>query len=138
MNRRPAPAAATWLLRIFCSDPEYDSVIGDLLEQHQLGRSHFWYGRQVLGILVFGLYGKARGQGSTLFLLLGTVFAAALCAWAVFLVLDIGGVFATIVPESDVHDTGYPVANWFGLLFFVSEIALAAFCFYADRRKQKK
>lgn len=48
---KPAPAIATWLLERTCSDAQYESVTGDLLEQYQLGRSRFWYWWQVLLIV---------------------------------------------------------------------------------------
>lgn len=59
MRHRSAPSTATWLLKLFCSSAEQESVIGDLLEQYQLGRGRFWYWRQVLAIVFLGLYGKA-------------------------------------------------------------------------------
>src|SRR5436190_1932807 len=51
------PSVATWLLKSFCP-AEYDSVIGDLLEQYQLARGRFWYWRQVLAIVVLGTYDR--------------------------------------------------------------------------------
>src|SRR6185503_8579351 len=51
MIRRQAPHIASWLLRVFCSTPDYDPVIGDLIEQCQLGKRPRWYWRQVLAIL---------------------------------------------------------------------------------------
>lgn len=59
MRLRIAPPAATGLLRLFCSGSEYDSVIGDLTEQYQLGHSRWWYWKQVLAIVVFGNYRHA-------------------------------------------------------------------------------
>jgi len=59
MRPRCEPAAAGWLLELFCSSAEHESVIGDLVEQYQLGRGRFWYWRQVLAIVFFGLYRKA-------------------------------------------------------------------------------
>ena len=134
MNRRPAPAAATWLLKLFCSSVEFEAVTGDLLEQYHLGRSRLWYVRQVLGIVVFGLYRKLREQGSALVLLLSIVFATAICTWTVLMILDIGGVFATILQSDDQVTRN---ANWFGLGFFILEIGIAVLYFRADRRKRK-
>jgi len=61
MRGIPAPAAATWLLELYSSSAEHESVTGDLLEQYHLGRGSFWYWRQVLVIVVLRLYrGEAR------------------------------------------------------------------------------
>ena len=58
MILRTAPPAATGLLKLLCPGPEYDSVIGDLMEQYQQGHGSLWYWRQVLAIVVLGLYRK--------------------------------------------------------------------------------
>src|SRR5688572_8731355 len=60
MRLRPEPTAATWLLKLFCSSPEHESVIGDLLEQYQRGRGRFWCWRQVIAIVFLGLYREVR------------------------------------------------------------------------------
>ena len=60
MRFRSAPAAATWLLQFFCSSPENEAMIGDLLEQYQNGRSPFWYWRQVLVMVFLGLCRRRR------------------------------------------------------------------------------
>jgi hypothetical protein len=61
MSLRPMPAASTWFLDLFCSGPEHDSVVGDLFEEYHRGRGRSWYWRQVLVIVIFGLYrGTAR------------------------------------------------------------------------------
>ena len=80
MKPRPAPSIATRLLKLFCSSPDHDSVTGDLIEQYQLGRGRFWYWKQVLGIVFFGLYGKAarRPLVVTNRIPLGHLFAATL------------------------------------------------------------
>jgi hypothetical protein len=77
MTLRPAPRAATGLLKLFCSGPEYDSVLGDLTEQYQLGHGPWWYWKQVLGIVVFGNYRHAvqRPLVSTSRLPVGQAFA---------------------------------------------------------------
>jgi len=58
MTLRPAPIVATWILKLFSHGPEFESMEGDLLEEYQRGRSSFWYWRQVLNIVVLGLYRK--------------------------------------------------------------------------------
>jgi hypothetical protein len=52
MRMQPAPAIATWLLKLFCSRAEDESLIGDLLEKYRQGRGRFWYWRQV-AVIVF-------------------------------------------------------------------------------------
>jgi hypothetical protein len=61
MTFRPTPPAATWFLRLFCSKPENESVIGDLFEQYQFGRSRAWYWQQVLAIVFLQLYRNVPG-----------------------------------------------------------------------------
>jgi len=84
--------------------------------------------------VVFGLYRKLREQGSALVLLVSIVFATAICTWTVLMILDIGGVFATILQSDDQVTRN---ANWFGLGFFILEIGIAVLYFRADRRKRK-
>ena len=60
MRLRPEPTVATWFLKLFCSSPEHESLIGDLLEQYQRGRGRFWYWRQVIAIVFLGLERKVR------------------------------------------------------------------------------
>ena len=35
MKLGPAPSVATWFLKLFCSDVEYEALVGDLTEQYQ-------------------------------------------------------------------------------------------------------
>lgn len=65
MKLRPAPAVATWFLKLFCSDVEYEALVGDLTEQYQQGRGRFWYWRQVLDIVFLALYSKAARRPLT-------------------------------------------------------------------------
>src|SRR5262245_14363028 len=60
MRIQPAPAIATWLLKLFCSSAEDESLIGDLLEKYQQGRGRFWYWRQVTGIVFLRLGRSVR------------------------------------------------------------------------------
>jgi hypothetical protein len=107
MRRRREPAIATWLLKLFSSSAEHESVIGDLLEQYQRGRGRFWYWRQAIGIVVLRLYREGRQlsikgiavrQGVGLIL-----FSAALAAvlltdiWLLFLVGILGGLIAGVL-----------------------------------------
>lgn len=56
MKLRRTPTVATSVLKLFCSTAQHESVIGDLMEQYQQGRGRFWYWRQVVAIVFFGLY----------------------------------------------------------------------------------
>src|SRR5262249_26116038 len=55
MRIQPAPAIATWFLKLFCLSAEDESLIGDLLEKYQQGRGRFWYWRQVTAIVFLRL-----------------------------------------------------------------------------------
>jgi hypothetical protein len=60
MRIQPAPAIATWFLKLFCSSAEDDSMIGDLLEKYRQGNGRFWYWRQVIAIAFLRVYRNAR------------------------------------------------------------------------------
>ena len=58
MKPRKQPKLGTWLLELFCSEPEGESIAGDLVEQYQRGRGRLWYWRQIVGIVLSGVYGN--------------------------------------------------------------------------------
>src|SRR5262245_33719872 len=58
MTLRHEPALAKGLMKLFCSNAEYESVIGDLSEQYQEGRGRLWYWRQAIDIVFLALYCK--------------------------------------------------------------------------------
>jgi len=60
MNHSDVPTVATWLLKRFGCSPKNDSLLGDLIEQRQLGRPRIWYWNQVLIAIVAGLIGEIR------------------------------------------------------------------------------
>src|SRR5688572_7888359 len=111
MTLRLAPPAATGLLKLFCSGPEYDSVIGDLTEQYQLGHSPWWYWKQVLAIVVFGNYRHAVqrplvsnsrppvGQAFALVVVIVSIVGALLSDvfWVMFIPPLIGGLIAVVI-----------------------------------------
>jgi hypothetical protein len=106
MKVHSAPAIATWLLKLFCSNAADDSLIGDLLEKYRQGRSRFWYWRQVACIVVlrlgrnvrqFSLSAAAmRVRQSFTLLLVIAAFSAVLLSdiWVVLLVGLLGGIIA--------------------------------------------
>ena len=91
MKLRPAPAVATWFLKLFCSDVEYEALVGDLTEQYQQGRGRFWYWRQVLDIVFLALYSKAVRRPLTptprvrILATIGSIFLIAAISVAVLL-----------------------------------------------------
>jgi len=48
MNSSNPPRVAHWLLERLASGPQRESLIGDMLEQYQRGRSSTWYWRQTI------------------------------------------------------------------------------------------
>lgn len=48
MTTREVPALATWLLSQFVSGKQRDSLLGDLFEEYQAGRTAGWYWRETL------------------------------------------------------------------------------------------
>jgi hypothetical protein len=109
MRIQPAPAVATWFLKLFCSGAEDDSLIGDLLEKYRQGRGRFWYWRQVSGIVFFRLCRNLRqlslsaaalriGRVFTLLLVMAAVSAVLLSdIWMILLMGMIGGVVAGVL-----------------------------------------
>jgi hypothetical protein len=57
MKSSQPPRVATWLLKHLWTGPYSDALAGDLIEEHQRGRSESWYWRQVLIAIV----GRNRG-----------------------------------------------------------------------------
>ena len=51
MRRSGPPELANWLLAKFVPGERRESMIGDLIEQHQRGRSSAWYWRQTVGAI---------------------------------------------------------------------------------------
>lgn len=110
MKIRPVPGVATWFLQLFCSNPEDESIIGDLLEQYQHGRGRFWYWRQVIAIVIFGIYRKSLHRQATpagritiahVFTLILVVAALSVVLlsdiWPIFLAAILGGVLVGIL-----------------------------------------
>jgi hypothetical protein len=63
--RRP-PLLADWLLKRFHVADVNASVIGDLLEEFQAGRSRAWYWRQTIGAIAATLWHNIRHSGDYL------------------------------------------------------------------------
>jgi hypothetical protein len=101
MTLRRTPTIATWFLKLFCSDAEHESVIGDLTEQFQHGRGRLWYWRQVLDIAFLSLYCKVvrRPLTATHRVPVGSLFALVLVLAAVAAVAlsDVGPLFLAAV-----------------------------------------
>ena len=109
MRIQGSPAIATWLLKLFCSSAEDDSLIGDLLEQYQQGRGRSWYWRQVIAILFLRLYRKGRQlslsgaaartrQVFTLLIVIAAFSAVLLSdVWVIFLFGVFGGIIVGIL-----------------------------------------
>jgi hypothetical protein len=82
MTLRRCPRVATRILDIFCTVSEHDSLIGDLTEQYQSGRSSFWYWRQVLAIVFLSrisadkIAERIPSPGTSLFIVIIGVAAA--------------------------------------------------------------
>jgi hypothetical protein len=103
---QPAPAIATWFLKLFCSSGEDESLIGDLLENYQQGRGRFWYWRQVTAIVFLRIGRNVRQlslsaaatpirQALTLLLAIAAISAVLLSdIWMILLIGILGGVIA--------------------------------------------
>jgi hypothetical protein len=95
------PALATWLLSRLLTGEKSESLIGDLMEQYQRGRSRVWYWRQTVSAL--GL--NAVAATSTHKWLAMTVLTLGVCLPYVYMSIP-GWVFVTL-------DGWYPrLINW--------------------------
>jgi len=109
MRIQPAPAVATWFLKLFCSGAEDESLIGDLLEKYQRGRGRLWYWRQVAAIVFLRLGRNVRRlplaaaampmrHAFTLLLVIAAFWAVLLTdIWMIFLVGIAGGVISGVL-----------------------------------------
>ena len=104
------PRLATWLLQRWGSGPQRDSLVGDLIERYQQGRSPAWYWRQVLRALIVGmLYEMGEHKWLAVRALAVGWFAIALTDRARWDIVYV----ALKVPIG----TPLEVAPWFGLYF---------------------
>jgi len=55
MNVRTPPRTATWLLKHLGPRYRRDSLVGDLLEEYQQGRTRTWYWRQTGVAVLLGM-----------------------------------------------------------------------------------
>src|SRR5262245_61733697 len=61
MTQRP-PRLAVWLLRRFIPETVCESLIGDLVEQHERRRSMLWFWRQVISTIVVQIVSDVRAR----------------------------------------------------------------------------
>jgi hypothetical protein len=62
MSTTAPPRLAAWLLERLVSGPKRESLIGDLAEQYEHGRSAGWYWRQVLTAILVGTASDIRAH----------------------------------------------------------------------------
>jgi hypothetical protein len=74
MTSRKAPGAATWLLRHFGCSPNNETILGDLVERHQKGRTGVWFCRQVIVEIMTGCFRQAQANK-------WLVFRAVIAGW---------------------------------------------------------
>jgi len=109
MRIQPAPAVATWFLKLFCSSAEDESLIGDLLEKYRQGHGSFWYWRQVGAIIFLRLGRNVRRlsvgaaampmrHAFTVLLVIAAFWAVLLTdIWMIFLIGIAGGVISGVL-----------------------------------------
>jgi len=85
MSSRP-PRLADWLLLRLVSGPRRESLIGDLHEQYQRGRSTAWYWRQTLKTILAGIASDLRRHPGDLV----HALCAGLGAWVLYSLLIVG------------------------------------------------
>ena len=60
MTMREPPAIAAWLLKRFATARRSDSLLGDLFEEYQTGRSSGWYWRETFVALLIAAHRESR------------------------------------------------------------------------------
>ena len=60
MSASQPPRLASWLLHHLASNPQRESLAGDLIERYHQGRSATWYWRQVLAAILAGVIRDIR------------------------------------------------------------------------------
>lgn len=60
MTRPAPPRLAGWLLQRFAFGPQRESLIGDIVEQYEQGRSSMWFQRQALATVFIGSATRLR------------------------------------------------------------------------------
>jgi hypothetical protein len=102
MKPRNAPAFATWLLNLFCSGPEHDSVVGDLTEKYQQHGGRFRYWRETFDILLHAIYCKVarRPLTSTHRTPVGSIFAVLVIFIGLAMVLLTGIAPILLIPAA--------------------------------------
>lgn len=83
MNASRPPRLADWLLFRLASGPRRHSLIGDLHEQHERGRSAAWYWRQTARAIVAGIASDLRRHPAELF----HALCAGLGVWSLYAML---------------------------------------------------
>lgn len=73
MRTSSPPVIASWILHRFGPMPQTETIAGDLAEQYQLGRSRFWYWREVTTAIIRGTWSEVQQHG---LLLLAAVASA--------------------------------------------------------------
>jgi hypothetical protein len=112
MKFRPTPPAATWFLKRFGPKPESETVMGDLYEQYQYGRSRSWYWQQVLAIVFLRFYrrmpealaskaGVLREQAFPVLLVSALLFSIVVAPFRLFLIIGaVVGVLAAALKSA--------------------------------------
>jgi hypothetical protein len=62
VTRSAPPRLASWLLKRFAFGPQRESLVGDIVEQYQQGRSSMWYQRQTLATVFIGSVMRVRAH----------------------------------------------------------------------------
>lgn len=104
MNNREPPRIAVWLLTQWASPYQRESLLGDLLEMYQAGRSRMWYWRQVAAALVLAGARALRSLtgtsvGAALLRLVNALLLAAIIA------LGVGSLTEADTTRIDSHHT---------------------------------
>lgn len=60
MTLREPPSIATWLLKRFARGYRAESLLGDLLEEYQAGRTPGWYWRETIAVLLATVMCRTR------------------------------------------------------------------------------
>ena len=108
MTGRTPPAVAAWLLNQFVGGAGKESLLGDLFEEYQAGRTTGWYWRETVVALLISMRRGARRLGSYR----RAQFILQIIRWslAALVALGVGGGALTWASTA-VRTTGLPVCS---------------------------
>ena len=101
MSASEPPRVATWLLKRLAASGKRESLVGDLIEQYQQGRSRAWYWRQAIAAIFGSIANDIRAH--KLLALRAAILGLVLYQLAAFPVIFLSNLFVEVPPRLLVY-----------------------------------